>query len=110
MRWSGFKSVLSEFVLGILTTDKCGFPMVTVLGLCLEISPHPAIAWAAVQSTSASPPGVCRKMATVSTLPFQPVDPTQVWKADCNWPEKILYLLALPGNLQIREIREPQLV
>ena len=49
---------------------------------------HPDTAWAAVQSISASPAGVCGKMATMYTLPFQPMHPAQMWKADCNGPEK----------------------
>lgn len=49
---------------------------------------HPDIAWAAIQCISASPAGVPGKMAAMYTLPFKPMHPAQVWKADCNCPEK----------------------
>lgn len=39
IRWSDFKSEVSEFILGTVPTDKCGFAMVAVLELCLEIIP-----------------------------------------------------------------------
>lgn len=39
IRWSDFKSVVSEFILGTVPTDKCGFAVVAVLELCLEIIP-----------------------------------------------------------------------
>lgn len=49
---------------------------------------HPDVAWEAIQSISASPAEVCGKTATMYTLPFQPLHPAQVWKADCHYPEK----------------------
>lgn len=49
---------------------------------------HPDGAWVAIQSIFASPAGVRGKMATMYTLPFQPMHPAQVWKVDCDCPEK----------------------
>lgn len=81
IRGSGFKSVASEFILGPVPTDKCGFAVVVVLELCLEVIPIHLLPGQPFRASLPLQLGCVEKWPPY-TLPFQPVHP------DCNCPEK----------------------
>lgn len=107
MRWSGFKSVASEFVLGTVPTDKRGFAMVTAWGLCLDIPPIQMLPGRPFRASLPLQLRCVEKRPLCTHCPFNLCIQHRCGKLTAITLKKILYVLALFGVLWMK-IWEPQ--
>lgn len=99
IRWSGLKSVVSEFVLGTVPTDKRGFAMVTELGLCLEVPPTQILPEWPFRTSLPLQLGCTEKWSLCTHRPFNLCAQHKYGKLTLTALKKMMYVLALAGIL-----------